>query len=283
MATFFNQATLSYNGNTITSNVTTGEIVEVLSAKKTAILPTYEQGGDITYVISIVNAGATPYVGLTVTDDLGEYDFGTGTIVPLTYKAGSVRYFINGTLQPAPTVTDENPFTVTGINVPANSNALIIYEADVNGFAPLESGSIITNVAVISGAGLTNDITVTETVSVIDSPLLSITKSLSPTVVNENGQITYTLTIINNGNTPIVATDDVVITDIFDPALSGISVTLNGITLGAGDYSYNETTGEFATTAGIVTVPAATYTQDPATGEIITTPGTAVITITGTI
>ena len=283
MAIFFNQATLSYNGNTITSNVTTGEIVEVLSAEKTAILPTYEQGGDITYVISIVNAGATPYVGLTVTDDLGEYDFGTGTIVPLTYKTGSVRYFINGTLQPAPTVTDENPFTVTGINVPANSNALIIYEADVNGFAPLESGSIITNVAVISGAGLTNDITVTETVSVIDSPLLSITKSLSPTVVNENGQITYTLTIINNGNTPIVATDDVVITDIFDPALSGISVTLNGITLGVGDYSYNETTGEFATTAGIVTVPAATYTQDPTTGEIITTPGTAVITITGTI
>lgn len=283
MATFFNQATLSYNGNTITSNVTTGEIVEVLSAEKTAILPTYEQGGDITYVISIVNAGTTPYTALTVTDNLGEYAFGTGTVVPLTYKTGSVRYFVNGTLQPAPTVTDENPFTVTGINVPANSNALIIYEADVNGFAPLESGSIITNVAVISGAGLTNDITVTETVSVIDSPLLSITKSLSPTVVNENGQITYTLTIINNGNTPIVATDDVVVADTFDPALSGISVTLNGITLGAGDYSYNETTGEFATTAGIVTVPAATYTQDPTTGEIITTPGTAVITITGTI
>ena len=283
MATFFNQATLSYNGNTITSNVTTGEIVEVLSAEKTAILPTYEQGGDVTYVISIVNAGTTPYTNLTVTDNLGEYDFGTGTVVPLTYKTGSVRYFVNGTLQPTPTVTDENPFTVTGINVPANSNALIIYEADVNGFAPLASGSVITNEAVISGSGLTNDITVTETVTVVDNPLLSITKSLSPTVVNENGEITYTLTIINNGNTPIVATDDVVVSDTFDPALSNITVTLNGVTLGAGDYSYNEATGEFATTAGVVTVPAATYTQDPTTGEIVTTPGTAVITITGTI
>ena len=283
MATFFNQATLSYNGNTITSNVTTGEIVEVLSAEKTAILPVYEQDGDITYVISIVNAGTTPYVGLTVTDNLGEYDFGTGTIVPLTYKTGSVRYFVNGTLQPTPTVTDENPFTVTGINVPANSNALIIYEADVNGFAPLASGSVITNEAVISGAGLTNDITVTETVTVADTPLLSITKALSPTVVNENGQITYTLTIVNNGNTPIVATDDVIVADTFDPALDGITVTLNGVTLGAGDYSYDEATGEFSTTAGVVTVPAATYTQDPATGEWIVTPGTAVITITGTI
>lgn len=283
MATFFNQATLSYNGNTITSNITTGEIVEVLSAEKTAILPTYEQDGDITYVISIVNAGTTPYTNLTVTDNLGAYDFGTGTVVPLTYKTGSVKYFINGILQPAPTVTDENPFTVTGINVPANSNALIIYEADVNGFAPIASGSVITNQAVISGCGLANDITVTETVTVIDNPLLSITKSLSPTVVNENGEITYTLTIINNGNAPIVATDDVVVADTFDPILSDITVTLNGAVLGAGDYSYDEATGEFATTAGVVTVPAATYTQNPATGEIVTTPGTAVITITGTI
>lgn len=282
MATFFNQATLSYNGNTITSNITTGEIVEVLSAEKTAILPTYEQGGDVTYVISIVNAGTTPYTALTVTDNLGEYDFGTGTVVPLTYKTGSVRYFINGVLQPAPTVVDEAPFTISGITIPANSNALIVYEADVNGFAPLSSGSVITNEAVISGSGLTNDITVTETVTVIDTPLLSITKSLSPTVVNENGQITYTLTILNNGNTPIVATDDVVVADTFDPILSDITVTLNGVTLGAEEYSYNEETGEFATTASIVTVPAATYTQGTG-GEWIVTPGTAVITITGTI
>ena len=283
MATFFNQATLSYNGNTITSNITTGEIVEVLSAEKTAILPTYEQGGDITYVISIVNAGTTPYTALTITDNLGEYAFGTETAVPLTYKTGSVRYFVNGVLQPTPTVADEAPFTVTGINVPGNSNALIVYEADVNGFAPLASGSVITNEAVISGSGLTNDITVTETVTVADAPLLSITKALSPTVVNENGQITYTLTIVNNGNAPIVATDDVVVADIFDPALDNITVTLNGVTLGAGDYSYDETTGQFATTAGVVTVPAATFTQNPTTGETVTTPGTAVITITGTI
>ncbi len=283
MATFFNQATLSYNGNTITSNITTGEIVEVLSAEKTAISPTYEQGGDVTYAISIVNAGTTPYTNLTVTDNLGEYEFGTGSVVPLTYRTGSVRYFVNGTLQMAPTVTDESPLTITGINVPAGGNAIILYEAEANGFAPPAADGAITNEAVISGSGLANEITVTETVTAVDAPILSITKSLSPTVVNENGQITYTLTILNNGNTPIVATDDVVVADTFDPILSDITVTLNGVTLGAGDYSYDETTGEFATTASVVTVPAATYTQDPATGEWTVTPGTAVITITGTI
>lgn len=41
MAAFYNQATLSYNGNTTTSNITTGEILEVLSATKTALRDTY--------------------------------------------------------------------------------------------------------------------------------------------------------------------------------------------------------------------------------------------------
>ena len=283
MATFFNQATLSYNGNTIASNITTGEIVEVLSAQKTAVFPIYEQNGDVTYAISIVNAGTTPYTNLTLTDNLGEYTFGTGTVVPFDYKTGSIRYFVNGVLQATPTVTSESPLTVTGISVPANSNAIVIYEATANEFAPPASGSTITNEAVINGAGLTNPITVTETVDVNEAPDLSITKSLSPTVVNENGQITYTLTILNSGNTPILATDNVVVSDTFDPVLSGVTVTLNGTTLAAGDYTYDEATGEFTTTAGVVTVPAATYTQNPTTGQWATNPGTAIITITGTI
>ena len=32
MATFTNQATLRYNGNVVNSNITTGELLEVLSA-----------------------------------------------------------------------------------------------------------------------------------------------------------------------------------------------------------------------------------------------------------
>ena len=58
MATFYNQATLSYNGNTTTSNITTGEIVEILSAAKTAVTDTYRANGRITYIVSIVNSGA---------------------------------------------------------------------------------------------------------------------------------------------------------------------------------------------------------------------------------
>ena len=71
MATFTNQATLRYNGNIINSNVTTGELLEVLSATKTAVLDNYTQGSEVTYVVQIVNSGTIAFSGLTITDDLG--------------------------------------------------------------------------------------------------------------------------------------------------------------------------------------------------------------------
>ena len=73
MATFYNQATLSYNGNTTTSNITTGELVEVLSAKKHALLPDYVAGDAVTYIVTVVNSGTVPFTDLTITDDLGKY------------------------------------------------------------------------------------------------------------------------------------------------------------------------------------------------------------------
>ena len=75
MPTFTNQALLSYNGRTTASNITRGEIVEVLSATKSALNPDYNSGSVITYLINIVNTGNTAFTGLSVNDDLGAYEF----------------------------------------------------------------------------------------------------------------------------------------------------------------------------------------------------------------
>lgn len=283
MATFFNQATLSYNGNVVNSNITSGEILEVLSMTKTAVSPNYSAGGNVTYVISIVNSGTTPYAGLTLTDNLGAYPFGAQTLTPLTYVDGSIRYFVNGTPQPAPAVTAGPPLSITGITVPAGGNVTLVYEADVNAFALLGEQDSIVNEAILSGGGIT-PVTATETVTPNGAPLLSISKSVSPTVVAENGQITYTFIVQNQGNTPAEATDNVIITDTFDPILSGLTVTVNGAPIAENTgYTYNEATGEFATQPGVITVDAATYVQDAATGTVIITPGVTVITVTGTV
>ena len=69
-----------------------------------------------------------------------------------------------------------------------------------------------------------------------------------------------------------------------DPILADITVLFDGSPLTTpGVYTYDETTGEFATLPGAVPLPAATYTQNPVTGVYSVTPGVAVITITGRV
>ena len=283
MATFFNQATLRYNNTVTNSNIASGELVEVLSATKTAVRDTYLVGEDITYAVSILNSGTVPFTGLTVTDDLGAYTVGTTTVTPLTYGEGSVRYYVNGVLQPAPAVVAGPPLQVSGISVPAGGNALILYEAQVNAFAPPTVDGEVVNTVTVSGGGIT-PITATETVTARDAAALAVNKSITPAVVTDNSRVTYTLTLQNTGNTAVDATEDAVITDTFDPILTDLVVSFNGTALTEGtDYTYDETTGAFATLPGVIAVPAATYAQDPTTGEWTVTPGTSVLTIVGTI
>ena len=282
MATFFNQATLSYNGNVVNSNITTGELLEVLSATKTAVVDTYSRNSEVTYIINIVNSGSIAYNNLTVTDNLGEYSFGTTELVPLDYVEGSARYFVNGTLQPAPAVTAGAPLVITGINVPAGGVATVVYAAGTNSFAPLGDTASIVNTAVISGTGI-SDITVTETITPENTADLTISKSLNPTTVTENGQLTYTFVIQNTGNEAVDAPDNALVTDTFNPALNITGVTFNGTAwTSPANYTYTEATGAFATNAGQITVPAATYTQNP-DGTWLIQPGISVLTVTGTI
>lgn len=284
MAIFTNQATISYNDTTRNSNVAVGEILEVLSATKTAVGETYAPGDDITYVISIVNTGVTPFTNLTVTDNLGGYTFDGGTVYPLEYSDGTIRYYVNGVLQTPPTVVATPPLTVSGITVPAGGNAILVYETTVTEYAPLDIEGEITNTATVSGTGLTTPIEATETVTASDSSDLTITKSISPTPVTENSRVTYTFVIQNTGNREIDATDNATVTDLFNPILTDLTVSFNGTTWQEGtNYTYSEATGEFATLPGEITVPAATFTQDPQTGRFITTPGVSVLTVTGTI
>ncbi|MEI3380621.1 MAG: hypothetical protein V8R43_03170 [Dorea sp.] len=105
MAQFTNQAQLRYGNSVTNSNIAVGEILEVLSISKTAVKNTYHPGGTVTYIISIINSGATPITGLTLTDDLGAYSFSTTSLTPLTYLENTVKYYKNGMLQAAPAVT----------------------------------------------------------------------------------------------------------------------------------------------------------------------------------
>ena len=284
MAIFSNQATLTYNGNTTNSNIAYGEILDVLVATKTAVEGSYTPGQLVTYVVTLRNTGTAALVGLTVTDDLGGYDFNGTTVYPLTYEAGSIAQFTDGVPQAAPAVVAGPPLVVSGITVPAGGDVVLVYQARANEYADPAVGGTIDNTVTVTGDGLSAPITATETVTAEVQPALTISKSITPAQVVDNDQVTYTFVIQNTGNQAVVATDNAAITDTFDPILTALTVTFDGVVWTQGvQYNYDEATGLFTTVPGQILVPAASYVQDPVTGAYTATPGIATLVVTGTI
>ena len=255
-----------------------------MAVTKTAVEGSYTPGTLVTYVVNLRNTGAAPLTGLTVTDNLGGYDFNGVTVYPLTYEADSAVLFANGVLQPTPAVTAGPPLIVSGISVPGNGNVVLVYQARANTFAnPAVDGSI-DNTVTVAGDGLSTAVTAVESVAAESAPVLTISKSITPSQVVDNDRVTYTFVIQNSGNQAVVATDNAAITDTFDPILTALSVTFDGVSWTQGiQYNYEETTGLFTTVPGQILVPAATYTQDPITGEYSVTPGIATLVVIGTI
>ena len=282
MPTFQNNATLTFNGRSVLSNTVTGEISDLLTGSKTAPVDLYRQGDRITYVVNLVNAGDTAQTDLTVTDDLGAYVYETGTLTPLTYLDGSAALFVNGTPQAAPTVSvQDGSLVFTGITAPADGNATIVYAVTVNEYAPLGADGSVVNTATVTGGGKITPLALTETITPDTTANLSIVKSISPATVVGGGPVTYSFEIGNSGLTPVGATDEVTLTDVFNPALLNPTVSYNQATLTEGtDYTYEN--GTLTVLAGAITLPAATVSQS-ATGEWVVTPGTGTLTVTGTI
>ena len=284
MAIFSNQATLTYNGNFTNSNIAYGEILDVLAVSKTAVEGSYTPGTLVTYVVTLRNTGSATLTGLTVTDNLGGYDFSGTTVYPLTYETDSAVLFANGVLQPSPAVTGGPPLIISGISVPGNGDVVLVYQARANTFASPNVNGTIENTVTVTGSGLSAPVTAVETVTAETEPVLTISKSITPSQVVDNDRVTYTFVIQNSGNQAVVATDNAAITDTFDPVLTALTVTFEGAAWTQNvQYNYNETTGLFTTVPGQLLVPAASYTQDPVTGEYFVTPGIATLVVTGTI
>ena len=284
MAIFSNQATLTYNGTVTNSNIAYGEILEVLAMTKTSVEGSYTPGELVTYALTLRNTGAQTVNGITITDDLGGYPFGGGTVYPLTYEAGSATLFIDGVLQPAPAVVAGPPLVFSGITLAGGSDAVLVYQARANEYADPAAGGSITNTATVTAQGLGTPVDATETVEATVAPTLSINKCISPVQVVDNDRVTYTFVIQNTGNEAVVATDNATVSDLFNPILTALTVTYNGVAWTEGvEYNYNEGTGLFTTVPGQIVVPAATYTQDPVTGVYTMTPGTSTLVVAGTI
>ena len=285
MAFFYNQANLSFGGRITSSNITEGEIITRVTLTKTAVTTDYGVGDNIVYAINLINADDTDKVGITLIDNLGAFNpTGNLEVIPLDYVNDSILYYQNGVLQPTPTVEANPSLVISGITIPAGGNVTILYEAKANEYAPRGINASIINAVNAEGEGLCDELADSAEVPTRNEALLTIAKAVSPDTLTCGGEVTYTFIIQNHGNLPVVATDDAIITDVFNHILNNITVRVNDEVIEEGvGYTYNEETGEFATIGGALPVPEATFIRDPETGIITTTPGVTILTVTGTI
>lgn len=281
--TFQNQAILTYGTETILSNITGGTIEDAVTLSKTALSPTYGRDCPITYIMNIRNNTESTISGLTLTDDLGAYLQGGVTRYPLTFVDGAVRQYRDGLEVAPPTLTAGPPLVFSDISVNPDGNTVIIYQARVNAFAPYSEGSTIINTATVTG-GACIDSQDSATVTVESAPVISITKSISPSSLQRCDTVRYTFTLENFGNVPLVATDEAIFTDTFQPVLGNLVASYNGAAWTEGvEYEYDTASGEFRTNPTYITIPAATAVQDPVTGEFTLIPGVSTIVISGNI
>lgn len=281
MAIITNQANLTYTygmtTSSVLSNVATTEMNAALSAAKRVLDESYRLGSDLTYILSFENGGGSAITNLPVLDNLGAYtpEGATAPVQPLTYT-GPAALYIDGVFSSelSPTVQDGGVlFTIP--EIPAGSNALLVYQATVNGFAPLTLGSEIENTASI---GTTDPQTVSATVPAASYADVSITKEMAPDPVSTGDTMTVTFTIENRGNADATG---LLLTDDFPLALSDVSVTVNGAPIS--DFTFENSTLTLpAGTQTTLSVPAAAFTQDE-TGAVTVVPGRLTVVMTGTI
>lgn len=285
MQEFSNQACLAYNDIVTHSNVVQGSYNPQTKLTAGVAGQAYTVGEAVTLSINIANSGEADAENLTLKSDLGAYELSGNVLVPLSYIDGSLQYYVNGVLQPEPTVAIiDGQLIVSGLDVPAGGNVLILFSARANQYAPQGCDASITVCFLLCGTRCCENPRTCVTIENECAPKLTISKSLCPETVTCGQSLTYTLVIQNSGCAAATAEDNVLITDVLNPRLDITQVRFNGAAWSSpANYSYNSATGLFATAAGQITVPAASFSQDAATGVWTTTPGTSTLTITGTV
>lgn len=273
--------TYSYAGQTGTavSNIAATSLAEEysFSAKKFSQNSNWRPSENITYYVTVTNAGSQPIFAISLQDDLGD------NINPLlTYLSGSVR-MIKGDVITTVTPTHEAPLTIVMSDpLAAGESVTFSYIAKVQADLDTSVTEITNEVTVaghkVSAAGdvISVDPSPSLTLTKADFADVRITKTANKNVASVGDTLTYVFKLENYGNvaaTGIQLRDD--LPEKFQ--LNTITAETGGTTTTfvAADYSLDASNKLLlpTSTTKTISVPAASNSGA----------GITIITITGTI
>ena len=248
-----------------------------LSIAKSATPTTVTAAGQsVGYTFTVVNTGNVTLSGVGVTD------------VP-TAPAGGITATCQSLSSPAGTCSGATTTLVPG-QIATFRGTYVVSQADV------DHGSIVdhaTTQGTAPSGGTVSASSNTVTVTVTQSPSLTIAKSATPTTVTAAGQsVTYTLTVVNTGNLTL---SGVGVTDVPTEPAAGFTATCQSLSDPIGTCSGATTTlvpGQMATFAGTHVVTqddvdhgsivdhATTQGTTPSSGTVGATSNTVTVAVT---
>ncbi|MCI4463267.1 MAG: DUF11 domain-containing protein, partial [Caldisericum sp.] len=242
---------------------TTVQSAPILSIDKVDTQDPVTAGSNITYRITVKNTGNMVAHNVIITDSTpqnttfvsAQFIQGTGTITsPPQGGTGSIT------------------FAITSIN----KDETVIVELVVKTNSPLPNGTQITNTASVKSDEIQTPLQDTETTTIGSAPVLNISKTSSPNPVSAGDNITYTITVTNNGNmdaTQFVITDSTPANTTFVSArfVSGATGTITSPPVGGtGTITWNPNPATLPVHATVV-VELIVKTNSPLpSGTIIT-------------
>ena len=275
--TISNQANVSFSYSGATEPLTnSSNIVRAtvndeygISVSLTSSSTHFRPNETITYFVKITNTGSQSLSNIIVNDELSAGN--------LNYISGTAQMIYNDTITTIE-ATQSTPLVFTlPLTLPAGDSVIVTYNATVDSVFTTRITEIINTVTVTANAG-SGTVTDSDSLTLLieDYADVTIEKTQSSEVLNNNDVLTYTLTLTNSGNLDaqsVVITDQLPAEFVVSSIVSENNNTTHAYQISEYDISSsNELTLPNSTGTPIV-VPAQTETVSNVT----------TITITGTI